>query len=333
MLLLVMAFDFSPFRAALWAMGATVLASWRSPDGSLAHPWLLVAVGAYALASAAGLPVLGSLAAGAAVGAGVYAARPAARPGFDRALDALYDGAWRSVEIAGTTAAAGVIVGVLSLTGLGEKFSLALVHIAQGNVVTLLVAAMLIALVLGTGLPTTADYAIMASTLAPAILQLGVSPLAGHMFLFYFACLSAITPPVALAAYAAATIAQAPIWKTGWQAVRFALAGFLVPYMFVFGPPLLMRGGAAEIVLAVVTATIGTMCLAGFVVGHLLKPATWPERVLLFAASIALIDPRLLTDVVGFACVATVLALQRWRRSAPVLAAAAAMPPESPSAS
>jgi TRAP transporter 4TM/12TM fusion protein len=313
MLVLIMVFDYSPFRAALWAMGATVLASWRSREGRLAHPWMLTAVAGYATASWAGAPVLLSLGAAAAAGAGAYAARPEARPDVDRALDALYMGAQRSVEIAGTTAAAGVIVGVLSLTGLGEKFSLALVQLAHGNVITLLVAAMVIALVLGMGLPTTADYAIMASTLAPAILQLGVAPLAGHLFLFYFACLSAITPPVALAAYAAASIAQAPIWKTGWQAVRFALAGFVVPYMFVFGPALLMRGSWPHVVWAVATATLGTLCLAGAVVGYLFKPATWPERALLLAAALALIDPQVLTDAVGLACFALAASSQRLR--------------------
>jgi len=222
------------------------------------------------------------------------------------------------VEIAATTAAAGMVVGILSLTGLGGKLSLALLTLAGGNVLPMLVVAMFVALLLGMGLPTTAAYAIMASTLAPALVQAGIPPLAAHLFLFYFACLSALTPPVALASYAAASLARAPMWETGWQSVRFALAGFIVPYMFVYGPSLLMQGHWYDVLWSVVTGAVGTLCLGGAVVGYLLKPATWVERLLLFAAAVLLIKPGLLTDGAGFGLLAVTVALQRARAAVPL---------------
>ncbi len=177
----------------------------------------------------------------------------------------------------------------------------------------MLVVAMVVALLLGMGLPTTAAYAIMASTLAPALVQAGIQPIAAHLFLFYFACLSALTPPVALASYAAASLARAPMWETGWQSVRFALAGFVVPYMFVFGPPLLMQGHWPEVVWATFTGCVGTLCLAAAVVGYLFRPATWPERTVLLAASLLLIKPSTVTDTAGFGLLALAVVWQRLR--------------------
>lgn len=267
-------------------------------------------------ASRLGLAPVWSFLVGCAAVAAVYALWPHAREGVRRLLDALYDASWRSVEIAATTAAAGMVVGILSLTGLGGKLSLALLTLAGGNVLPMLVVAMVVALILGMGLPTTAAYAIMASTLAPALVQAGIPPLAAHLFLFYFACLSALTPPVALASYAAASLARAPMWETGWQSVRFALAGFVVPYMFVFGPPLLMQGPWYEVVWATFTASVGTLCLAGAVVGYLFRPANWNERGLLLAASLLLIKPGIVTDTAGFGLLALALVLQRLRAAA-----------------
>jgi TRAP-type uncharacterized transport system fused permease subunit len=279
---------------------------------------VLLAAVVYVLASRLGLPSLWGFLLGCATVAVVYGWRREARDGIRRMVDALYDGSCRSVEIAATTAAAGMVVGILSLTGLGGKLSLALLTLAGGNVLPMLVVAMFVALLLGMGLPTTAAYAIMASTLAPALVQAGIPPLAAHLFLFYFACLSALTPPVALASFAAASLARAPMWETGWQSVRFALAGFIVPYMFVYGPSLLMQGHWYEILWSVVTGAVGTLCLGGAVVGYLLKPATWVERLLLFAAAVLLIKPGLLTDGAGFGLLAVTVALQRARAAVPL---------------
>jgi TRAP transporter 4TM/12TM fusion protein len=317
-LVLIMGFDQSPFRAALWGLAATVVASWAARGERVAHPWVLLAAVVYVLASRLGLPSLWGFLLGCVTVAVVYVWRQEAREGIRRMVDALYDGSWRSVEIAATTAAAGMVVGILSLTGLGGKLSLALLTLAGGNVLLMLVVAMFVALLLGMGLPTTAAYAIMASTLAPALVQAGIPPLAAHLFLFYFACLSALTPPVALASYAAASLARAPMWETGWQSVRFALAGFIVPYMFVYGPSLLMQGHWYDVLWSVVTGAVGTLCLGGAVVGYLLKPATWVERLLLFAAAVLLIKPGLLTDGAGFGLLAVTVALQRARAAVPL---------------
>ncbi|MCS7171848.1 MAG: TRAP transporter fused permease subunit [Armatimonadetes bacterium] len=318
-LLLIMALDYSPFRAALWGLAASVVASWAGREKRVAHPWVLLGVAAYLLTRRLGLGVLWSLAVGCGGVAVVYAVRKESREGIQRLLDALYDGSWRSVEIAATTAAAGMVVGILSLTGLGGKLSLALLALSGGSLIPLLGVAMGVALLLGMGLPTTAAYAIMASTLAPALVQAGVPPIAAHLFLFYFACLSALTPPVALASYAAASLARAPLWETGWQSVRFALAGFIVPYMFVFGPALLMQGRWYEVVWAFGTGSVGTMCLAGAVVGYLLRPANLLERAMLLAAALLLIKPGLVTDLLGFGLLGATLVLQRSRPALPVV--------------
>ncbi|MDR7417983.1 MAG: TRAP transporter fused permease subunit [Armatimonadota bacterium] len=239
-------------------------------------------------------------------------------------IGAMEDGAKRIIEIGATCAAAGIIVGVLSLTGLGGKFSELLINVAGGNLLLALIATMIVAIVLGMGMPTTAAYAIGASVLAPALIKLGVAPLAAHMFLFYFAVISAVTPPVALAAFAAASIAKAPMWPTGVQATRLSIAGFIIPYMFVYGHALLLgQAPWAHSVQALITGTVGTMCLAASVIGYLMRPATWPERAVLLVAALLLIDPGLVTDLIGLGFLGVVVVMQRLRpgeRSAPAAA-------------
>jgi TRAP transporter 4TM/12TM fusion protein len=234
---------------------------------------------------------------------------------------AMEDGAKRIIEIGATCAAAGIIVGVLSLTGLGGKFSELLINIAGSNLLLALIATMIVAIVLGMGMPTTAAYAIGASVLAPALIQLGVVPLAAHMFLFYFAVISAVTPPVALAAFAAASIAKAPMWPTGIQATRLSIAGFIIPYMFVYGPAILLgQAHWPDSILALSTGIVGTLALSAAVIGYLWRPAIWMERALLLVAALALIRPGLQTDVIGFGLLAAVTAMQRLRpepRAAP----------------
>jgi TRAP transporter 4TM/12TM fusion protein len=244
---------------------------------------------------------------------------------FKKIVIAFEDGAKRIIEIGATCAGAGIIVGVLSLTGLGGKFSELLINVAGGNLLLALIATMIVAIILGMGMPTTAAYAIGASVLAPALIKLGVAPLGAHMFLFYFAVISAVTPPVALAAFAAASIARAPMWATGVQATRLSIAGFIIPYMFVYGPAMLLGQTAwPESLLALVTGTIGTLCLAAAVIGHFLRPATWPERAALLVAAILLIKTGWETDLIGLALLAVVYLWQRYRvTSAPLPAAPA----------
>jgi TRAP-type uncharacterized transport system fused permease subunit len=159
-------------------------------------------------------------------------------------------------------------------------------------------------------MPTTAAYAICASVLAPALIKMGIHPMGAHLFIFYFACLSALTPPVAIAAYAAAAIANAPMWAVGWHAVRLAVAGFIIPYMFIYGPPMILIGAPWEIVLAIISGLIGTLCLAGAVQGWLLHRATLLERAALMGAAILLIKPGWVTDLIGLGLLAIVFGFQ-----------------------
>ncbi len=229
-------------------------------------------------------------------------------------LDILTKGARGVMEIAATCAAAGIIVGVLTQTGLGTKFAMIIFNYSGGNLYLALVFTMLIAIVLGMGMPTTAAYAICASVLAPALIQLKVPDIAAHLFIFYFACLSALTPPVALASFAAAAIARAKTWDVGWQGMRFAIAGFLIPYMFVLGPAMVLEGTAFEIVMVIITGTMGVIALAASVQGWLLaRCAVW-ERIALGIAAVSLIKPGLYTDLTGLVLLILVLTPQWVRR-------------------
>ncbi|MDI7258720.1 MAG: TRAP transporter permease [Thermodesulfobacteriota bacterium] len=226
--------------------------------------------------------------------------RKASRLGIKSILETLAKGARGSIEIAATCAAAGIIVGVLTQTGLGMKFAMIIINYSGGNLLLALIFTMLIAIILGMGMPTTAAYAISASVLAPALIQLKVPAIAAHLFIFYFACLSALTPPVALAAFAAAAIANAKTWDVGWLGMKFALAGFLIPYMFVYGPAMVLVGSPTEITLVIITGLLGTMALGAAVQGWLLKKAGWIERLILLIGALFLIKPGWITDLIGF---------------------------------
>jgi len=240
--------------------------------------------------------------------------RSATRMGPKKILEVLSKGARGSMEIAATCAAAGIIVGVLTQTGLGTKFAMIIFNYSGGNLYIALVFTMIIAIVLGMGMPTTAAYAICASVLAPALIQLNVPEIAAHLFIFYFACLSALTPPVALASFAAAAIASAKTWEVGWQGMRFAIAGFLIPFMFVLGPAMVLEGTTFEIIMVVITGTMGVIALAASIQNWLLTQcATW-ERIVLLAAAITLIKPGLMTDLIGLALLVVVLLIQMARR-------------------
>jgi TRAP transporter 4TM/12TM fusion protein len=242
--------------------------------------------------------------------------RASTRMGVTAILKTLANGAKGAMEIAATCAAAGIIVGVLTQTGLGTKFAMIIFNYSGGNLYIALVFTMIIALILGMGMPTTAAYAICASVLAPALMQMQVPAIAAHLFIFYFACISALTPPVALASFAAAAIANARSWEVGWQGMRFAIAGFLIPYMFVLGPAMVLVGEWWEIAMAVVTGFFGTAALAGSVQGWLLTRCARWERIVLFIGALCLIKPGWITDIVGALIMAGIITLQLMRRKA-----------------
>jgi TRAP transporter 4TM/12TM fusion protein len=236
--------------------------------------------------------------------------RKASRLGIRGILETLAKGARGSIEIAATCAAAGIIVGVLTQTGLGMKFAMIIINYSGGNLILALFFTMIIAIILGMGMPTTAAYAISASVLAPALIQLKVPAIAAHLFIFYFACLSALTPPVALAAFAAAAIANAKTWNVGWLGMKFALAGFVIPYMFVFGPAMVLVGSPTEITLAIITGLLGTLALGAGVQGWLLRRSAWVERGILIIGALLLIKPGWITDLIGLGLLIIVAAFQ-----------------------
>ena len=228
-----------------------------------------------------------------------------------RIIAALESGAKGAVQVAIACATAGIIIGVLTLTGLGMRFNSIILYISQGSLLITLVMTMLTSLLLGMGLPTVAAYIIQVTLTVPVLTQnFGVNPLAAHFFIFYFAIISAITPPVALAAYAAAGISGADPLKTAVTACRLGLAAFIVPYMFIYAPQLLLVGSTSKIVLATITSMIGVVALAGGVVGWLAKRATMPERIVLIVAALGLIKPGIYTDIFGLGMLALAIASQ-----------------------
>ena len=184
------------------------------------------------------------------------------RMSIKQIIGAIELGVVRSISVIAAVACAGVAIGAIMLSGVGAKFTYVVVQLAHGNLLLTLILSGLAATVLGMGLPTVAAYIIAASLLAPAIIQLGVLPFAAHMFLLYYAILSQITPPVALAAYAAGNIACANPNKVGFTAMRLGAIAFILPFFFVYGNALLLIGTVPEVILATATALIGTFCLA-----------------------------------------------------------------------
>ncbi|MBM3490052.1 MAG: TRAP transporter permease [Alphaproteobacteria bacterium] len=226
---------------------------------------------------------------------------------------ALRDGAMHTVPVAMACACAGIVIGIVLQTGLALRFTAFLIDFTSGSLLLALLITMCAGIILGMGMPTTPAYIMQAALLVPAIIKLGVEPMAAHMFAFYFSCLSAVTPPVALAVYAAASIAGAGLWGAGVQAVKFAAAGFIVPFFFVFNPALLFSGPWPEILRAVLTGGIGVVALAAGLEGYFLRRASWLERVLFLAAALLLIDPAALTDTIGAGILAFGLVLQKLR--------------------
>jgi len=215
-------------------------------------------------------------------------------------IDTLAMSSREAVQLVAICACAGIIVGVIALTGLGGRFSNMVLAIAGESKFLALIFAMLIALILGMGMPTTAAYAVAASVVAPGLAQMGVEPLTAHLFIFYYAVISAITPPVALASFAAAGMCNADPWKTSFIAMKLGLATFIVPFMFFFGPELLMRGDGLYIAEVFVTASLGVFVLASSTEGWYAGGTIgWPLRAILFVSALCLMVPGLITDLLG----------------------------------
>ncbi len=216
-----------------------------------------------------------------------------------------------AVQVAAACAAAGVVVGVASLTGIGLRVSELVVTISGGHLIPALLLTAAGSIVLGMGLPTTAAYVVLAALGAPALTNLGVPLLGAHLFIFYFGCISNVTPPVSLAAYAAAGIAGSQPMRTALFAMVLAAAGFVVPFMFIFSPALLLEGEIVQVGLATFTAGAGVVLLAAGTMGYLgWRLKVW-ERIALIAASMGLVSPGLVGAGVGLVTVGSLVLLRR----------------------
>jgi TRAP transporter 4TM/12TM fusion protein len=223
--------------------------------------------------------------------------------GVRNVFEALVDGAKNTLAVAMACACAGIVIGVVTITGLGIVFTQFVVLLAHNSLILALALTAIAGIVLGMGMPTTPSYIVMVSLLVPAIIKLGATTPAAHMFAFYFAILSAITPPVALAVFAAAGLAKTDLWRAGWEAVRVAAPAYIVPFMFVYEPSLLMIGDWMTIATSILSAILGVVCLAGGLIGHLRNPCKPWERALLIVAALLLIKPGYISDLVGLAVI------------------------------
>jgi len=239
------------------------------------------------------------------------------RMGLKKIIDSLANGAKGAIEMAGTCAAAGIVIGIISQTGIGLKFATILLDFSKGILPLALFLSMVVAIVLGMGMPTTAAYAICAAVITTGLIKLGAIPIAAHLFVFYFACISAITPPVALAAYAGAAIAKAHPNKVGFTAMKLGIAAFIAPYMFIFNPAMLLIGSPLEVIEVAVTSLLGTFALACGMQGWLMGRAIpFALRIPLIAGAILLIKPGIYTDLAGIGLLVLTYILSRiWKKA------------------
>ena len=230
--------------------------------------------------------------------------KPDTRMGGRKILSALEKGARGSLEVALACACAGIVIGCVTQSGLGLKFSSLVIQASGGNLLLSLVFVMVASLVLGMGLTTSAAYILTIILAGPVLVDLGIQPLAAHMFVFYYACLSCITPPVALAAFAASGISGSNPFPTGFESMRLAIIAYLVPFIFVFHPVLIWQGVWWNILLSFVTALLGCMAIGSALMGYLETRLNLLLRGILLAAALLLIHPRLATDLAGAAALA-----------------------------
>ncbi|MBR2418089.1 MAG: TRAP transporter fused permease subunit, partial [Clostridia bacterium] len=227
-------------------------------------------------------------------------------------FEALAAGGQGMITVAAACGVAGIIAGVIGVTGLAYTLFNAIVSIAGDKIIIALFLTMLCCIVLGMGVPTTANYCIMAATCAPILVQMGVPMVAAHFFVFYFGIVADLTPPVALAAYAGAAIAQANPMKTAFTATKLAIGAFIVPYVFALNPAMLFidTDGVWEVILICITSFAGIFGVSAALEGYFLTHMSWYERIISVAGGLLLIYPGAVTDAIGLGLVAVVLAIQ-----------------------
>jgi TRAP transporter 4TM/12TM fusion protein len=240
----------------------------------------------------------------------VTAFRRSTRMRWDTILSAMEAGARNAISITAVCACAGIIVGAVIMTGLGLKLTRLVLLASGGYAVLGLFFVMIASLVLGMGMTTVSAYVILAVLGVPALVQMGITPLAAHMFVFYFAIISNVTPPVAIASYAAAGIAQANPFKTGMEGLRISLGVFLIPFVFAMNPSLLLQGSPLSVLEAVVSAVLGILCLTSAVQGWIVVRLSAPLRALLGLSSLMFLYPDFYASTLGALILAGVLAVQ-----------------------
>ena len=228
-----------------------------------------------------------------------------------RLLEALAAGGQGMITVAAACGVAGIVAGIIGVTGLAYMLFNGIVTLAGNQVIIALFLTMLCCIVLGMGVPTTANYCIMAATCAPILVQMGVPMIAAHFFVFYFGIVADLTPPVALAAYAGAAIGQANPMKTAFTATKLAIGAFIVPYVFALNPAMLFIDTTVlDVVVICITSLIGMFAVSAALQGYLLRNMAWYERIVSAAGGLLLIYPGIVTDVIGVALVAAVVVFQ-----------------------
>jgi TRAP transporter 4TM/12TM fusion protein len=234
--------------------------------------------------------------------------------GLKQFIGAFEEGARTAVGVAVVSATAGLIVGTVSLTGLGLKLATGLVEMAQGSQLITMFLTMISSLILGMGVPTTANYIITSTICAPALLMLGVSLIAAHLFVFYYGIIADITPPVCSAVFAGAGIAKSDPMKTGIIATKLAIGAFIIPYIFVYSPQLLLGSvNLMSLIWITPTAVLGMFAVSSGVQGWLISELNVFERILLLIAGLLLIHVGALTDLLGVAILLSVYFFKKWR--------------------
>jgi TRAP transporter 4TM/12TM fusion protein len=216
---------------------------------------------------------------------------PGVKLGLRELVNILVNTGRGMLEIAAITALAGVVIGVLQLTGLGFTLTLTLLNVGQNSAILLLVLTAIVSIILGMGMPTTAVYVLLAVLVAPGLSKLGILPIAAHLFIFYFGMLSMVTPPVCLASYAAASIGRTDPVRTGWEAMRLCSIAYVVPFLFVFSPALLLIGSWYAVAISIATAIVGAVLLGVGLVGYLFCPIGVLKRLLFLVAAAGLLIP------------------------------------------
>lgn len=230
---------------------------------------------------------------------------------FNDLIDVFVNGARNIISVAVACAMAGIIIGVITLTGLGLKIGSGLISISGGISILLLMLTMISSIILGMGVPTTANYLITSTIAAGAIIGLGFEPLAAHMFVFYFGIIADVTPPVALAAMAGAAIAKSDPLKTGFEATKLSIGAFIIPYMFIFNPQILMINTIfADMIPILITSLIGMFGVSAGLEGYVFRKCNFIERFLFIAAGLLSIYPEFYSDIIGIGLIAALIILQ-----------------------